>query len=545
MANVEESDNPSSSIQEPFLSKPYSPPPSINEPTISDPDQSQFLQISYNSGPRPFKDIAFLILFLLLLLCTFGFGIFAVVSHNPNSTIVSSFVYDSNSTSCVNDSLTTSFSNHPFPFTISLALLSSSSDLVKVMVWTLVITLILSGPLALFILWLLKRYTKQLVYVSLPFFVLIPVSLNVYWFAACTVSSTCSDDFPLAYRILVFIFVFLVIAVLVWIIYINWNRIELTVKIIGIAAHALSQNLGLFAVLPGLIVGLLVYYVPIVVFLVFASRNGKIVARVKNEEYYCAWKVDSWVPAYYAFAIIHMLWSASALIEAHTYVTSGTIAQWYFNKDGSTPKKSIRNSLRHAFGTSSGTICISGLLFLIVRMVRALVDAARQENNSTASGIINMILQCCVNTLLSAIDFLNKFTINFAAITGEAYCTSAKMSYELLKRNLLSAVFVETVSTRILGGIVFVLSAVYAIAACGVVNGVSELGADSYFVGGMVWVLLIVILGYFVHVVDEVIESVYICYAIDRDRGDVCKQEVHEVYVHLPISRLSHPSSLV
>lgn len=89
-----------------------------------------------------------------------------------------------------------------------------------------------------------------------------------------------------------------------------------------------------------------------------------------------------------------------------------------------------------------------------------MVDTARQEN---ASGIVNLVLRCFVNSLLSAVDFLNKFTINFAAITGEAYCSSARMTYELLKRNLLSTVFVETVSTRILAGIIFVLSAIYAI----------------------------------------------------------------------------------
>ena len=89
-----------------------------------------------------------------------------------------------------------------------------------------------------------------------------------------------------------------------------------------------------------------------------------------------------------------------------------------------------------------------------------MVDSASQED---ATGVVNLILRCCVNALVVAFDFLNKFTINFAAITGEAYCSSARMTYELLKRNLLSAVFVETVSTRLLGGIIFVLSAIYAI----------------------------------------------------------------------------------
>lgn len=60
----------------------------------------------------------------------------------------------------------------------------------------------------------------------------------------------------------------------------------------------------------------------------------------------------------------------------------------------------------------------------------------------------------------------------------------------------------------------------------------------------MAWVLLLVVLSYFVHVLDNVIDTVYVCYAIDRDRGEVGKQEVHEVYVHLPINR-THRQSLI
>lgn len=96
-----------------------------------------------------------------------------------------------------------------------------------------------------------------------------------------------------------------------------------------------------------------------------------------------------------------------------------------------------------------------------VRFVRAVVDSANQENE--ARGFVNLVLKCCANFLFLAFDFVNKFTINFAAITGEAYCSAARTSYDLLKRNLLSAVFVETVSTRVLIGIIFVLSAFYAI----------------------------------------------------------------------------------
>ncbi|XVF67914.1 hypothetical protein PTKIN_Ptkin10aG0160100 [Pterospermum kingtungense] len=174
---------------------------------------------------------------------------------------------------------------------------------------------------------------------------------------------------------------------------------------------------------------------------------------------------------------------------------------------------------RNAFGPPSGTVCLSGLLICAVRVVRAAVDSARQED---VRGMLNLVLQCCVNALLSAVlDFGNKFTINFAAITCEAYCTSARMAYELLRRNLLSAVFVETVSTRLLARVIFVFSAVYTIVAFAILKGVTDLGVDAYIIAVLAWLLRFVVLGFFVHVLDNLIDTVYVCYAIDRDRGGV------------------------
>ncbi|XP_010246842.1 PREDICTED: CTL-like protein DDB_G0288717 [Nelumbo nucifera] len=550
MASTDDEPNKPSAIydsspSEPLLSKPY-PSPSIeeNQNDLIESEQNNYPQITFNYGPRHFQDLPFMFLFILFVLSTFAFGIFSVAHRNPNSSNVSSFVYDSNTSSCVKESLT---SPHPEFYQIltfpSFSNYASSSHLWRDLTWTLVITFVLSVPFVLGLLWLLRHYAKQIVYVSLPFFVVIPIFFNVFWFVACTVSSSCSGAFPLAYRILVLVFIFLIIAIIVWIIVANWHRIGLTVDIIEVASYALARNLGLFGVLPCLTLGLLAYFVPIVVFLVFALHNGKIephVSKGSTEGYSCVWKQDSWVPAYYTLAIVTMLWSAAVMVEAQVYVISGTIAQWYFSKDDSTRKRSIRSSLRNAFGPSFGTVCFSGLIIAAVRVVRASVDSARREDAPT--GIMNLMLRCCVNALLSAVDFVNKFTINFVAITGEGYCSGAKMTYELLKRNLLSPVFVETVSTRILGGIIFVLSAVYAIVVCAILKAASNLGVDSYLVAVLAWVLLIVVLGFFVHVLENVIDTVYVCYAIDRDRGEVFKQDVHEVYVHLPISRDSRPS---
>ncbi|PPD92719.1 hypothetical protein GOBAR_DD10351 [Gossypium barbadense] len=551
------------SSTEPLLFKPTTgsayPSPPIEEPPQSGPSESdptQSLQISFNYGPRPFKDLPFLILFLLFVLCTFAFGIFSIFHRNDNYSNVSAFTYDSNSTS------------DAFPLVYRILVLIFILLIVGVIVWIivanwhrieltvriigvasdalsrnlglfLVIPLLTVGLLAYYasivVFLVFSRFNGKIVakesngeytcvwkqdswvpaYFTLAILTMLwsltsMVEAQVYvtsgtiaqwYFSKDDTKPHRSIRRSLRYlvslsvvivlsRFFVVLFILLIVGVIVWIIVANWHRIELTVRIIGVASDALSRNLGLFLVIPLLTVGLLAYYASIVVFLVFSRFNGKIVAKESNGEYTCVWKQDSWVPAYFTLAILTMLWSLTSMVEAQVYVTSGTIAQWYFSKDDTKPHRSIRRSLRNAFGPSSGTICLSGLLVFVVRVVRAAVDSAREED---VPGIVNLVLRCCVNALLSAIDFLNKFTINFAAITGEAYCTSARMTYELLRRNLLSAVFVETVSTRLLAGVIFVLSSVYAIAVCAILKGVSDLGVNMYTVAALAWVLLILL----------------------------------------------------
>lgn len=322
-------------LVEPLLPSPSPPPISYDsDPTYPPP-------ISYTHSPRPLRDLLALLLFLLLSLSTFALGIFSIAHHNPHHHSTS-FTYSPFTSSCT---LTA-----PPSITLNSMLAplkTPSSHLEKNLIWTLVATAALAGPIAMALLALIRRFAKQIVYAFIPFFLLIPSFLNVYWFVACSLSDACARSFPLPYRILVLVFVFLLIAVFLWIIVANWHRIELTVKIVRIGAVALGDNLGLVGVLPALGLGLVVYYVPVVVSLVFARWNGRVLPRERgNGEYECVWKQDGWVPAYFALAIVTMIWMAAVMVEAQVYVISGTVAQWYFATEGTKPRRSIRSSLR-------------------------------------------------------------------------------------------------------------------------------------------------------------------------------------------------------
>ena len=101
---------------------------------------------------------------------------------------------------------------------------------------------------------------------------------------------------------------------------------------------------------------------------VFARFNGKIVVKNLKPGYACEWKEDSWVPAYYALAILTTLWSAAAMVEAQVYVISGTIANWYFSKEHQTPRRSIRTPLRSTL-LLLPCICLLMSCFILTRVL--------------------------------------------------------------------------------------------------------------------------------------------------------------------------------
>ncbi|CAN6481308.1 unnamed protein product [Victoria cruziana] len=428
----------------------------------------------FNCGPRRFRDLPFLFIFFILVVCTLAFGVFCVAHWNPDYRKLGYFSFDKSTSSCVESS--TIVDERGMWSWLNAANVVPKLFL-KYLLSILTITLVLSVPLMLVLLRLLKYYAKQAVYASLPLLVIIPLFMNVIWFVTCTLDESCRETFTLALRILVLVFVFGVVGVILSIIMANWHRIYLTSKILGISVHALEQNLGLLCVMPSLIFPLFVFFTPVILFLVFARFNGRIVPRsgVSYDEYSCVWKQDRWVPAYFALAILTMIWSIVVVIEAQVYMISGTIAQWYFAKDASMTRRRMRSAFGNAFGPSFGTLCFSGLLVCVVRIVRNVVDSVRRED---ATGI-DLLLHRCVKFLFSAIDFLNKFTIHFVAITGESYCSASKMTYQLLRRNLLSVSLVE-ISTNILLGIVFVISTIYGIMVCAILMTVSKLGTDVY-----------------------------------------------------------------
>lgn len=341
---------------EPFLSKPT--PTASEEEDIAAASPGH----GYNYGTRPWRDIAFLVVFVVVAVASIGLGIFASVNSNPDFFIADTAKYERQNGTCVipgrrssGEGVVASVGTGKWGALLSgrgvKASSSSTSDddelFVRALVYSAVASAVLSLPLAWGLLFLLRKYTKELVYASLPLLFLVPVLLNITWFVACLTSQAC-QDFSLTSRTVIFVLVFLFIAVLLWLIYSARDRIEMSIRIIHTSAESLFNNLSLLLLLPGLFLGALVFLVAVATFAFFAYTNGKVVAEAQDyppSSVACVWRTSQWVPAYLVLAVLAFYWAGALLHQLQSYVISGTVSQWYFAPANSSTKGATRRTL--------------------------------------------------------------------------------------------------------------------------------------------------------------------------------------------------------
>ena len=153
----------------------------------------------------------------------------------------------------------------------------------------------------------------------------------------------------------------------------------------------------------------------------------------------CEWKTDSWVKPFVGLLFFSLLWTSSVAVCLRMFTIGGSTAQWYFAPPGTTGFKGpVKRSLTHGIKSQFGTICFGGLIMSIIEIIRNMVEKAQRENRNNG---VMAVLTCCVNLLWQCfaeiIGFISKFAIVYAAISGDAFCDSARKVTTILQKQLL------------------------------------------------------------------------------------------------------------
>lgn len=146
------------------------------------------------------------------------------------------------------------------------------------------------------------------------------------------------------------------------------------------------------------------------------------------------------------FQVFALFWVTSFMTAVYQVVIAGGMATWYFSRDLNGPNggSPAFRSFGRALSFSFGSLAFGSLLLASVQFVNFVLTMTKKVNrtNKVVVFIISCI-QCLLSCVQRLIKFVNQFAYIYIAMHGENFCTSAKNCFNLVSRNMFTAVIVD------------------------------------------------------------------------------------------------------
>lgn len=332
------------------------------------------------------------------------------------------------------------------------------------------------------------------------------------------------------------------LAALTFLVFYIWRReIGVASKLLSVAGHGLAANTALIGLTVLLNVGAVALAIPPLMGVVLGLANGDVVPNPAREGsdscidaqtgatvLCCVWQPR---PAAAGFMVVSALvaaWTMLTMNQIRVFVVSGTVAQWYYSPPGMLTTGNARRSLAQALTTSLGTNAFAGL-------VLAFTSAVKQQNSQDQQHGEISILGFLASCVASIFEYLTKFATVLAAISGEALLPAGRRVTNLLARNMLEA-FATTIwfPSAVMSLASFTLSGLWGFAVWAgyrYLHGHSkELypATNAVVLGVLTGVVTLFVLSFLSGVLLSVLDAVFVCFALDKDRHAVACSDMYE-----------------
>ncbi|CAE7892177.1 PNS1 [Symbiodinium microadriaticum] len=263
---------------------------------------------------------------------------------------------------------------------------------------------------AFFFMMLAKACAKPLVYVSLflvpTIYIIVGVVLLATWLpAGCFM-----------------LFIGVCYATCVW----RWrHRIPFTVEILEMVAEVSNDNPCMVAVsvLGSILSGLWIVLV--------SSCWLGVELKLRSDTADQHLKANP--PIAWIFVLL-LVWGGQVVQNACHTSYCGVFGRWYFDKEG----WPLTSSIRVALTTSFGSICLGSLTVAVVRTLDFVVRRARseamQEGNVVAC-VLFCVLDCVISCIGDIMEYFNDWVYVQCAIRGTAFCQSVRSTFALMECN--------------------------------------------------------------------------------------------------------------
>ncbi|KAI8581668.1 hypothetical protein K450DRAFT_230612 [Umbelopsis ramanniana AG] len=242
------------------------------------------------------------------------------------------------------------------------------------------------------------------------------------------------------------------------------------------------------------------------------------------------WVVNNNVYLLATFYIFFYLWTASLLINIQRFSLAGVTAQWYFHRHEPVDSISANPSkaaLTRACTTSLGTVAVGALLLSIVQTFQ--VVSIQVQKRLKASNIVFGAILGCLKFIEMIVGAINNETIILAGITGESFLASARSVTKVFRRNLISGVL-EGLLTRMILNISALMLSLFSGFATYIFVTRSLHSPHGMIVGFLAAVVPFYISRFFTSLLNNIIDALFVSYAIDLDTNTVHCNAAHKVF---------------
>jgi solute carrier family 44 protein 1 (choline transporter-like protein) len=218
------------------------------------------------------------------------------------------------------------------------------------------------------------------------------------------------------------------------------------------------------------------------------------------------------------FQVFAFFWVVAFLSAVYQHVVAGSVAGWYFSRDvmGGRSRTTAFSSLFYAVTTSAGSLAFGSLVLAFVQFLTFLLELSKRSNtkNRVLVCLING-LQCILGCIQGIVQYINKFAYIHVAMHGYSFCKAAHECFDLISRNLFSAVIMDTIT----GFVLFVGKVLFA--ALSTIITIGILDAKDHPVTsvtlGLSLVLSFAVLHITSHVIGVSVDTVFVCYLEDLE----------------------------
>ncbi|CAG8546591.1 1189_t:CDS:10 [Ambispora leptoticha] len=233
---------------------------------------------------------------------------------------------------------------------------------------------------------------------------------------------------------------------------------------------------------------------------------------------YNSMDMNSRTYSFITFYIFMYLWASEVFSNIQRVTLAGVVSNWYFHRHVSerfNGKMITKLALIRATTTSFGTVCFGALILSTIQTIQYVYTQLKKRSRGRLSDIFYCVTVClhCIEAL---IENLNNYALIYAGISGHNFCTSAKFTTKVFRRNLISGLFADVYTKFILSVGSLVISLISGIITFAYATHSLE-SPYGYVVAIIAFLIPYYTSKFYAGIMSNTIDALFLCYALDQD----------------------------